>query len=47
MIIMHPLPRVGEIDPAVERDPGAADFRQVANGLYSRLALLAAVLGKA
>jgi carbamoyl-phosphate synthase/aspartate carbamoyltransferase/dihydroorotase/carbamoyl-phosphate synthase/aspartate carbamoyltransferase len=47
MIIMHPLPRVGEIDPAVDRDPRAAYFRQVANGLYIRMALLAAVLGKA
>ncbi|GBD09523.1 Aspartate carbamoyltransferase catalytic subunit [Candidatus Thermoflexus japonica] len=47
MIVMHPLPRVGEIDPAVDRDPRAAYFRQVANGLYIRMALLAAVLGKA
>jgi len=45
--LMHPLPRVGEIDPALDDDPRAAYFRQVKNGLYVRMALLAAVLGKA
>ena len=44
MIVMHPLPRVGEIDEAVDEDPRAAYFRQVRNGLYIRMALLAAVL---
>jgi carbamoyl-phosphate synthase/aspartate carbamoyltransferase/dihydroorotase/carbamoyl-phosphate synthase/aspartate carbamoyltransferase len=47
MIIMHPLPRVGEIHYAVDDDPRAAYFRQVQNGMYVRMALLAAVLGKA
>ncbi len=47
MIIMHPLPRVGEISPAIDTDPRAAYFRQVRNGMYIRMALLAAVLGKA
>jgi len=47
MIIMHPLPRVGEIDSRVDQDPRAAYFRQVQNGMYIRMALLAAVLGKA
>jgi len=47
MALMHPLPRVGEIDPAVDSDPRAAYFRQVKNGMYVRMALLAAVLGKA
>lgn len=47
MIIMHPLPRVGEIHYAVDHDPRAAYFRQVQNGMYIRMALLAAVLGKA
>lgn len=47
MIIMHPLPRVGEIHYAVDDDPRAAYFRQVKNGMYIRMALLAAVLGKA
>ena len=47
MIVMHPLPRVGEIHYSVDDDPRAAYFRQVQNGMYIRMALLAAVLGKA
>jgi aspartate carbamoyltransferase catalytic subunit len=39
-IIMHPLPRSVEIDPAVDRDPRAAYFRQARNGLFVRMALL-------
>ena len=46
-IIMHPLPRVNEIDVRVDSDPRAAYFRQVKNGMYIRMALLAAVLGRA
>ncbi len=47
MIVMHPLPRVGEIHDSVDDDPRAAYFRQVKNGMYIRMALLAAVLGRA
>jgi len=47
MIIMHPLPRVGEISMEVDPDPRAAYFRQMEYGLYVRMALLAMVLGKA
>jgi aspartate carbamoyltransferase catalytic subunit len=47
MIVMHPLPRVGEISYAIDKDPRAAYFRQMENGMYIRMALLAAVLGKA
>jgi aspartate carbamoyltransferase len=47
MIIMHPLPRVGEIAMEVDDDPRAAYFRQMEYGLYIRMALLAMVLGKA
>jgi len=47
MIVMHPLPRVWEIDMAVDDDPRAAYFRQMEYGLYIRMALLAMVLGKA
>ena len=47
MIVLHPLPRVGEIHYKVDRDPRAAYFRQVQNGMYVRMALLAAVLGEA
>ena len=47
MALMHPLPRVGEIQYDVDDDPRAAYFRQMENGMYVRMALLAAVLGKA
>jgi carbamoyl-phosphate synthase/aspartate carbamoyltransferase/dihydroorotase/carbamoyl-phosphate synthase/aspartate carbamoyltransferase len=43
MVVMHPLPRVGEIHYNVDSDPRAAYFRQVKNGMYIRMALLAAV----
>ena len=46
MIVMHPLPRIGEIDLGIDKDPRAAYFRQVENGMYIRMALLSAVLGK-
>ena len=44
--ILHPLPRVDEISPEVDSYPGAAYFRQVKNGVFVRMALLAMVLGK-
>lgn len=45
-IIMHPLPRVGEILPEVDEDPRAVYLRsQIRNGQYVRMALLALVLG--
>ena len=47
MIVMHPLPRVGEIAPEFDDDPRAAYFRQMEYGLYIRMALLAMVLGRA
>ncbi len=40
-IIMHPLPRSVEISHEVDSDHRAAYFRQTANGLYVRMALLA------
>ena len=46
MIVMHPLPRVGEISTDFDNDPRAAYFRQMEYGLYVRMALLAMVLGK-
>jgi len=39
-IIMHPLPRVGEIAESVDADPRARYFEQAGNGLYVRAALL-------
>ena len=43
-IVMHPLPRLDEIDAAVDADPRAAYFRQARNGVQIRMALLDAVL---
>ena len=39
-ILMHPLPRVGEIKPEVDHDPRSAYFRQAGNGMLVRMALL-------
>lgn len=44
-VVMHPLPRVEEIDPAVDSDPRAAYFRQAKNGVFLRMALLEWLLG--
>lgn len=46
-IVMHPLPRVGEIATDVDALPNAAYFRQAKNGVPVRMALLAMLLGKA
>lgn len=43
-IVMHPLPRLDEVDPAIDADPRAAYFRQARNGLHIRMALLDMVL---
>ena len=39
-VIMHPLPRGPELDPAVDRDPRAMYWRQERNGMWMRVALL-------
>lgn len=44
-VVMHPLPRVDEIDLAVDSDPRAAYFRQAANGVALRMALLEVLMG--
>ncbi|MEK7190411.1 MAG: aspartate carbamoyltransferase [Patescibacteria group bacterium] len=44
-IIMHPLPKINEIELEVDADPRAAYFRQAQNGLYIRMALLCYSLG--
>jgi aspartate carbamoyltransferase len=46
LTIMHPLPRVDEIAKEVDAFEGAAYFRQAANGVLVRMALLALVTGK-
>lgn len=45
-IILHPLPRVNEISPEVDKDPRAKYFDQMYFGLMMRKALLAAILEK-
>ena len=45
MIVMHPLPRNDEIHTDVDADPRAAYIRQMENGMYMRMALLANILG--
>lgn len=44
LCVLHPLPRVNEISRAVDDDPRACYFRQVANGKYMREALLMKLL---
>ena len=44
MIVMHPLPRVGEIHEDVDSDPRAKYFIQMENGMYVRMSLLALCL---
>ncbi len=44
-VVMHPLPRVDEIDSAVDADPRAAYFRQAERGVPIRMALLSFLLG--
>ncbi|GHO89337.1 aspartate carbamoyltransferase [Dictyobacter formicarum] len=47
MILMDPLPRVESVDPAVDADERAVYLRsQIRNGVYTRMALLALVLGR-
>ena len=45
LCVMHPLPRVNEIERAVDSDPRACYFKQVLNGKYVRMALIMKLLG--
>jgi len=45
-IVMHPLPRVGEIDAGVDALPAAKYFEQARNGVPVRMAVLASLLEK-
>jgi aspartate carbamoyltransferase catalytic subunit len=45
MKVLHPLPRVNEIEVDVDTNPSAYYFRQAQNGVYVRQALLASILG--
>src|SRR5512136_524370 len=45
LIVMHPLPRVVEIDPEVDKTEHALYFKQAFNGVPVRMALLSLILG--
>ena len=45
LCIMHPLPRVNEIERAVDSDKRACYFKQVLYGKYIRMALILKLLG--
>ncbi|MCR5088015.1 MAG: aspartate carbamoyltransferase [Oscillospiraceae bacterium] len=47
LCIMHPLPRVNEISVAIDEDPRACYFKQVAYGKYMRMALILKLLKEA
>lgn len=42
---MHPLPRVTEIHPEIDKTKNALYFKQAFNGVPVRMALLSLVLG--
>jgi aspartate carbamoyltransferase catalytic subunit len=44
LCILHPLPRVDEIDLNVDKDPRAIYFKQAVNGVYARMALILTLL---
>lgn len=44
-IVMHPLPRVNEIDVKVDEDNRACYFKQARFGMYVRMALIVKLLG--
>jgi aspartate carbamoyltransferase catalytic subunit len=44
-IILHPLPRVDELDSAIDNTPHAKYFDQVYNGVILRMAILKLILG--
>lgn len=44
-VIMHPLPRRTELDPAIDADPRAKYWRQERNGMWTRVALMTLLLG--
>lgn len=45
LIVMHPLPRITEIDPEVDATTHAVYFKQAFNGVPVRMALLSLVMG--
>ena len=45
MRILHPLPRVNEIDVDVDENPKAYYFEQARNGVFARQAIISKALG--
>lgn len=45
MRVLHPLPRVNEIHTDVDPNPQAYYFTQALNGVYTRMAIMALILG--
>ena len=45
MLVMHPLPRVNEIDTEIDKDKRAVYFDQARYGMYVRMALIIKLLG--
>ena len=45
MLVMHPLPRVNEIDVDVDDDKRAVYFKQAKYGMFVRMALIMKLLG--
>jgi aspartate carbamoyltransferase catalytic subunit len=43
--VLHPLPRVNEIHPDVDANPKAYYFEQAENGVYTRMAIMSAIMG--
>ena len=43
--VLHPLPRVKEIDQDVDENPKAYYFEQARNGIYTRQAVICDLLG--
>jgi len=43
--VLHPLPRVNEIDQDVDINPKAYYFTQALNGVYIRQAIISSILG--
>ena len=44
LIVLHPLPRVDEIEVALDDDPRAMYFKQARYGMYARMALIITML---
>jgi len=46
LIVLHPLPKVDEIDYEIDDDDRALYFEQARNGMYVRMALVLSMIGK-